>query len=85
MLTQADRIAQVSAKISAADLPSETQIIDAMSWTLLPGIGCRVWLDPQVHFREPGLGRSNDRLRSGDLRSRLAVYRGAGKACQFGS
>ncbi len=55
VLTQAGRIAQVSPEIRASDLPADAQILDATGLTLLPGM-----IDPQVHFREPGLEHKED-------------------------
>lgn len=47
-------IVQVAAEISDVDLDSHRQI-DAAGLTLLPGV-----IDPQVHFREPGLEYKED-------------------------
>lgn len=55
VLTQAGQIAQVSPEISASELPADAQILDATGLTLLPGM-----IDPQVHFREPGLEHKED-------------------------
>jgi dihydroorotase len=54
VLTRDRQIVQVSPEISLA---SETAIreIDATGLTLLPGV-----IDPQVHFREPGLEHKED-------------------------
>lgn len=49
---QDDRITQVGGKIAPSDT---TQVIDATGLTLLPGV-----IDPQVHFREPGLEYKED-------------------------
>ena len=49
---QNDKIAQVAAEIT----PTEAdKVIDAKGLTLLPGV-----IDPQVHFREPGLEHKED-------------------------
>jgi dihydroorotase len=48
------RIVQVAPEISAA-IESGDQEIDAEGLTLLPGV-----IDPQVHFREPGLEYKED-------------------------
>lgn len=45
-------IAQVAPEIAA---PSGIRVIDATGLTLLPGV-----IDPQVHFREPGLEHKED-------------------------
>jgi dihydroorotase len=52
VLTQAGKIVQVAPDI--ADTGSST-MIDARGLTLLPGV-----IDPQVHFREPGLEHKED-------------------------
>ena len=50
------KITQVAAAIDSADPKSDaTQEIDAQGLTLLPGA-----IDPQVHFREPGLEYKED-------------------------
>jgi dihydroorotase len=46
-----DRIAQIGKNLDRTD----AEIIDAMGLTLLPGV-----IDPQVHFREPGLEYKED-------------------------
>ncbi len=48
-------IAQIADEISVEDLDSEPKVIDATSLVLLPGV-----IDPQVHFREPGLEHKED-------------------------
>jgi len=48
VLVEGDRIAEISASISAKS--ADTKIIDADGCFLLPGM-----IDDQVHFREPGL------------------------------
>ncbi len=55
LLTQNGKIAQVAPEITADDLDPATTIIDANGLTLLPGM-----IDPQVHFREPGLEHKED-------------------------
>jgi dihydroorotase len=52
VLTQGDKIVEVSSEITNA---TPTQEIDAQGLTLLPGV-----IDPQVHFREPGLEHKED-------------------------
>ncbi|MBD2692474.1 dihydroorotase [Anabaena catenula] len=52
VLTQGRQIVEVASKI-APTIP--TQEIDAQGLTLLPGV-----IDPQVHFREPGLEYKED-------------------------
>ena len=50
--TQNGKIAEIAPKIA----PIETdKIVDATGLTLLPGV-----IDPQVHFREPGLEHKED-------------------------
>ena len=49
------KITQVAAAIDSADQSNATQEIDAQGLTLLPGA-----IDPQVHFREPGLEYKED-------------------------
>lgn len=51
--TQGREIIQVAPNISSSELPEK--IIDAEGLTLLPGV-----IDPQVHFREPGLEHKED-------------------------
>lgn len=52
-------VAIASGKITAVgtklEVPSNTQTIDGTGLTLLPGV-----IDPQVHFREPGLEHKED-------------------------
>ncbi|NET42352.1 dihydroorotase [Okeania sp. SIO2B3] len=50
---QGGEIIQVAAEISSSEAPEN--IIDAEGLTLLPGV-----IDPQVHFREPGLEHKED-------------------------
>ncbi|HAC65383.1 MAG TPA: dihydroorotase [Cyanothece sp. UBA12306] len=52
ILTQGGTILKVAPEISAQDIDN---IIDATGLTLLPGV-----IDPQVHFREPGLEHKED-------------------------
>ncbi|MGK7940399.1 MAG: dihydroorotase [Crocosphaera sp.] len=52
ILIQEGKIVQVSPEITAEDA---TTTIDATGLTLLPGV-----IDPQVHFREPGLEYKED-------------------------
>ena len=52
--TQGQEIIQVSPEISSSEALPE-KIIDAEGLTLLPGV-----IDPQVHFREPGLEHKED-------------------------
>ncbi|MBE9059014.1 dihydroorotase [Sphaerospermopsis sp. LEGE 08334] len=52
VLTQSGKIVEVASEISNA---TPTQEIDAQGLTLLPGV-----IDPQVHFREPGLEYKED-------------------------
>jgi dihydroorotase len=54
VLLQQGKIAVIADRIDPADLDLD-QIIDAESLTLLPGV-----IDPQVHFREPGLEYKED-------------------------
>jgi dihydroorotase len=49
------KIAQVAPKISEMSLTGEYRQIDGADLTLLPGV-----IDPQVHFREPGLEHKED-------------------------
>ncbi|MGB5960810.1 MAG: dihydroorotase, partial [Coleofasciculaceae cyanobacterium] len=51
VLTQGGKIVQVAAEITA----EAAKEIDANGLTLLPGV-----IDPQVHFREPGLEHKED-------------------------
>jgi dihydroorotase len=52
VLVRNDRIVEVADKIDRDDIDRE---IDATGLTLLPGV-----IDPQVHFREPGLEHKED-------------------------
>ncbi|MFN7657596.1 MAG: dihydroorotase, partial [Dolichospermum sp.] len=52
VLTQGRQIVQLGQEITNA---SPTHEIDARGLTLLPGV-----IDPQVHFREPGLEYKED-------------------------
>ncbi|GBF79305.1 dihydroorotase [Aphanothece sacrum] len=52
VLIQEGKILEVASEITETDL---TTIIDATGLTLLPGV-----IDPQVHFREPGLEHKED-------------------------
>ncbi|MFM6310935.1 MAG: amidohydrolase family protein, partial [Dolichospermum sp.] len=52
VLTQGRRIVQLGQEITSV---SPTHEIDARGLTLLPGV-----IDPQVHFREPGLEHKED-------------------------
>ncbi|PSF35175.1 dihydroorotase [Aphanothece hegewaldii CCALA 016] len=52
VLIQGGQIAQVASNISESE---HSKIIDAAGLTLLPGV-----IDPQVHFREPGLEYKED-------------------------
>ena len=47
------KIIQIDPQITT--MPDNTQVIDAKGLTLLPGV-----IDPQVHFREPGLEYKED-------------------------
>jgi dihydroorotase len=49
------RITQVASHISLSDQDALDRDIDASGLTLLPGV-----IDPQVHFREPGLEHKED-------------------------
>lgn len=53
--TRDRQIVQVAPEILAGDSESSTKEIDAAGLTLLPGV-----IDPQVHFREPGLEHKED-------------------------
>ena len=53
VLLQEGKIIEVASEIVASDL--DLNIIDATGLTLLPGV-----IDPQVHFREPGLEYKED-------------------------
>jgi dihydroorotase len=48
-------IVQVAPRIAAASDDTSLTVIDATGLTLLPGV-----IDPQVHFREPGLEHKED-------------------------
>ncbi len=52
VLTRDRQIVEVAPEISQTALATE---IDAQGLTLLPGV-----IDPQVHFREPGLEHKED-------------------------
>lgn len=52
VLVRSRTIAEVAPEIAA---PSGIRVIDATGLTLLPGV-----IDPQVHFREPGLEHKED-------------------------
>lgn len=52
---QGKTIAQITAEGAITDVAPETRVIDATGLTLLPGV-----IDPQVHFREPGLEYKED-------------------------
>ena len=52
VLVRDERIVEIAARISATDVSRE---IDATGLVLLPGV-----IDPQVHFREPGLEHKED-------------------------
>jgi dihydroorotase len=53
--TRGREIVQVSAEIPASAVDAADREIDAEGLTLLPGV-----IDPQVHFREPGLEHKED-------------------------
>jgi dihydroorotase len=53
--TRGREIVQVTPKISATAIAATDKEIDAKGLTLLPGV-----IDPQVHFREPGLEHKED-------------------------
>lgn len=53
--TRAGEIVQVAPEIPASNATSVAREIDATGLTLLPGV-----IDPQVHFREPGLEHKED-------------------------
>jgi dihydroorotase len=52
VLVRDERIVEIAAEIATNDLTRE---IDATGLVLLPGV-----IDPQVHFREPGLEHKED-------------------------
>ncbi len=52
VLVRDERIVEIAAEIIATDVTTE---IDATGLLLLPGV-----IDPQVHFREPGLEHKED-------------------------
>jgi dihydroorotase len=52
VLVRDERIVEIAASITTADVSKE---IDATGLVLLPGV-----IDPQVHFREPGLEHKED-------------------------
>jgi dihydroorotase len=55
VLLRHGKIAAIADHIDPADLDQTAQIIHAEGLTLLPGV-----IDPQVHFREPGLEYKED-------------------------
>lgn len=55
LATSGATITQVAAEIDPSSCDPNTQEIDATGLTLLPGV-----IDPQVHFREPGLEYKED-------------------------
>jgi dihydroorotase len=55
LATSGTTISQVAAEIDPSSCEPNTQEIDATGLTLLPGV-----IDPQVHFREPGLEYKED-------------------------
>jgi dihydroorotase len=55
LATNGTTITQVAAEIDPASCQPNTQELDATDLTLLPGV-----IDPQVHFREPGLEYKED-------------------------
>ena len=57
VLCQRGKIVEISPEISSE---SSYQVIDATGLTLLPGV-----IDPQVHFREPGLEHKEDLFTAG--------------------
>jgi dihydroorotase len=50
VLVRGEQIVQVAPEISLADDDQSVTVIEASGFVLLPGV-----IDPQVHFREPGL------------------------------
>lgn len=55
VLLRGDRIEQVGEDLAAIADPVVDEVIEAQGLTLLPGV-----IDPQVHFREPGLEHKED-------------------------
>ncbi len=55
VLLRQGKIFAIAERIDPADLDQTDQIINAEGLTLLPGV-----IDPQVHFREPGLEYKED-------------------------
>lgn len=55
--TRRGEIVQVAPELPASEGVSGAREIDAQGLTLLPGV-----IDPQVHFREPGLEHIEDLL-----------------------
>ncbi|HEY9675844.1 MAG TPA: hypothetical protein V6D11_30660 [Waterburya sp.] len=55
VLTRSDEIVQVAPEILDSEVAKVDREIDADGLTLLPGV-----IDPQVHFREPGLEHKED-------------------------
>lgn len=55
VLTQGREIVQVASEILGSEVAKVDREIDAEGLTLLPGV-----IDPQVHFREPGLEHKED-------------------------
>ena len=55
VLVRNGQIAQIAPEIASPSDSEHLQIIDAAGLTLLPGV-----IDPQVHFREPGLEYKED-------------------------
>ena len=53
--TRGQEIVQVAPEIPASEAVAGDREIDATGLTLLPGV-----IDPQVHFREPGLEHKED-------------------------
>ena len=53
--THGGQIVQVKPEIPVSNVTSAARVIDANGLTLLPGV-----IDPQVHFREPGLEHKED-------------------------
>ena len=52
VLCRSGKIVEIAAEIAGTDI---NNIIDATGLTLIPGV-----IDPQVHFREPGLEHKED-------------------------
>lgn len=55
VLVQGGKIREISPELSAEATDADIAVIDATGLTLLPGV-----IDPQVHFREPGLEYKED-------------------------